>query len=187
MKDEYVTCKACGYVMKKKKLKDKCPACGVPAKMFRPFDDKLKPRRRFLLNLDAHPIAVHLPIAFTSVAVFALIARIFFSGEARNYLDNTVTVMIYSLPALTVAAIAAGLFDARIRFRRWTTEILLKKSAYSLAFLILSITAFFVLLTNSLDSAVTVYTLLGLFLILFGLAVILGLLGKGLLNAKFPG
>ena len=28
-----VRCKSCGYLMPEGKLKDKCPACGVPAKV----------------------------------------------------------------------------------------------------------------------------------------------------------
>lgn len=186
MNDEYVVCKACGYVMKKNRLKDKCPACGVPAKMFQPFDDKLKPRRRFLINLDAHPIAVHLPLAFTVTVFFLLIAALFFRGEPRDYLEKTIAVLTYCLPFVTLAGIAAGLFDAKIRFRKLSTEILIKKIAYSLAFFILTVTAFIIVLINPLDT-VTISILIIVFLGIFACGVILGLLGKGLLIAKFPG
>ena len=34
-----IRCKACGYVTREGKIKDVCPACGVPAKMFEPYTD----------------------------------------------------------------------------------------------------------------------------------------------------
>lgn len=41
--EELVRCKSCGFIMEKGKLKDKCPACGVAAKMFEPYIEKVSP------------------------------------------------------------------------------------------------------------------------------------------------
>ena len=78
MKD-YVRCKACGYIMERSKLGDKCPACGVSATMFEPYDDKLSEKRRRLLDIHVHPIVVHFPQAF---AAFLAAAGIF-DGKLR--------------------------------------------------------------------------------------------------------
>ena len=47
-----IRCKACGYVTCEGKIKDVCPACGVPAKMFEPYTDPVsEKRRRFLASI----------------------------------------------------------------------------------------------------------------------------------------
>ena len=66
-------CKACGYIIDEKKLGDVCPACGVPRKAFEPWTDDMSPRRRTLLTLNLHPIALHFPQAFSAmIPVFIL-------------------------------------------------------------------------------------------------------------------
>ncbi len=60
-------CKACGYIIDEKKLGDVCPACGVPRKAFEPWTDDMSPRRRVLLTLNLHPIALHFPQAFSAM------------------------------------------------------------------------------------------------------------------------
>ncbi|MCI0523539.1 MAG: hypothetical protein L0Y37_07800, partial [Bacteroidales bacterium] len=61
---ELVRCKPCGYVMEAGKLKDVCPACGMPAKAFEPYRERVALNRLFVLSLDMHPIAIHLSQTF---------------------------------------------------------------------------------------------------------------------------
>ncbi len=42
------------------KLGDVCPACGLPRKVFEPYRERVSINRLRLLNLDMHPIAIHL-------------------------------------------------------------------------------------------------------------------------------
>jgi uncharacterized membrane protein len=184
---EYVICKACGYVMKKDRLKDKCPACGVPAKMFEPHDDRLSPSRRFILGLDLHPILIHFPQAFVVTILFLLPLTLFIRGEIQTYLTATITVLTFCLPFVTAIAFLAGLFDGRIRFRRLTTEILTKKMILGLILIVLSLAAFILTQFYSLDSPALVYLLIAVFCGCLVCSILLALLGVGLLNAKFPG
>ena len=184
---EYIICKACGYVTKKDRLKDKCPACGVPAKMFEPYDDKVSHGRRMILTLDMHPILVHFPIAFAVTVLFMLILSLFIQGDIQSHLKATITVLTFCIPFVATIAFLAGIFDGHIRFRKVTTEILLKKVVLGVIFVILSLTAFVLTWMFSLDSPSTVYMLIGLFGGCLICNVLLGLLGASLLNAKFPG
>ena len=43
------------------KVGEICPACGVPAKMFEPYDDKVSEARRRMIDLHIHPVIVHSP------------------------------------------------------------------------------------------------------------------------------
>lgn len=38
---EFVICMACGYISEKSAVKDVCPACGAPAKVFGVYTSKL--------------------------------------------------------------------------------------------------------------------------------------------------
>ncbi len=58
---ELVRCKACGDVAVSDKIKEVCPACGVPAKMFAPFNSPISLKRRRILDLHTHPVMVHFP------------------------------------------------------------------------------------------------------------------------------
>ena len=42
------------------KLGDVCPACGLPRKVFEPYRERVSINRLRLLNLDLHPIVIHL-------------------------------------------------------------------------------------------------------------------------------
>src|SRR3972149_10318207 len=82
-----VRCKVCGYVMPEGKLRDKCPACGVAAKAFEPWEDPLSEQRRRALALDLHPIAVHFPTAFVvSLIVIFVVGLAFRGGAAELFL-----------------------------------------------------------------------------------------------------
>ena len=86
---EYVVCKSCGYVMEKGKLHDVCPACGVPAKMFEPYAERLSPRRRLILSLDLHPITVHFTQAFAITLPLLCLAALLVTGLLRATIAAT--------------------------------------------------------------------------------------------------
>lgn len=184
---EFVICKACGYTMKKGRLKDHCPACGVPAKMFEPYDDKLSAKRRLILALDLHPVLVHFPQAFVVTILLLLPLTLFMEGRIQSHLISTITVLTFCLPVVTALAFLAGLFDGHIRFRRVTTEILMKKIILGLVLIVLTLAAFIVMLTNPPDTPSIIYLLILLFAGCLVCNILLALMGVGLLKAKFPG
>jgi rubredoxin len=180
-------CKSCGYVIAEVKLKDVCPACGVPRKMFEPWTDPLSPKRRALLELELHPIVIHFTVAFTASAfalsLFSLAFPRFLAGLATNVL----VVMTAVLPLAVLAGWAAGVFDGKIRFRRATTPLLARKMVMGGAVFLETLAAAVLLFVFGLDplwARIVIAVLLGLAL---GEIAMLMKIGVGLLGATVSG
>lgn len=186
-KKAYVRCRACGYIMEAAKLGDACPACGVPAKQFEPYDDKVSDKRRRLMDLHIHPIVVHLPQAFVAFLLPVGILLFFATGALRNLLLGTATVLGVVLPFTVAAAFSAGLFDGKLRFRRLTTAVLRRKMLLGGLFFLASCGGALVVILAGLETigAILGFTLLNVAGL--GAAMALGTLGGPLFLAKFPG
>lgn len=184
---ELVICKSCGFVMEKSKLHDKCPACGVMAKMFEPYVEKMSPRRKKILSLDLHPVLVHFPQAFIiSLFVLSLIALVT-HGNLRITIAAAITVLGIVLPFVIIGAFLAGLLDGKVRFRRVTTPILKQKMVLGALFFLCSCGIFAIVASQHMVSSLPIIIVVLLSLPGIGCAVLLGLLGSSILNAKFPG
>lgn len=180
-------CKACGFVIDQKKIKDVCPACGVPAKMFEPYTDPLSLKRRRILDLHIHPVLVHFPQAFALTLLLLSGAAFFVPAVVQRMLSSTITVLSFLLPFFVCAAIAAGLLDGKIRFRKVTTPLLKKKIILSIIFFISSVAMTALALSGQpfMFSTHIIYILLAMVVVLCG--TLLGLIGGKLYDAKFPG
>ncbi len=185
MKNE-VRCKACGYIMKEEKLGDECPACGVSKTAFEPYKEKLSQRRRFILDLHLHPIAVHFPQAFASILPVFIIGGILLTCPFGDMLISTATVLIYLLPLTVIPAIAAGLIDGKTRFKSIVTISLKKKIITSTILLILSIFLAIYTYTHHITAS-TFPVILGLSILCIACEVILGQIGNKLMESKLPG
>lgn len=186
--DTLVRCKTCGYVMEAGKVGDKCPACGVSAKQFEPYDDKLSDGRRLLMSLDIHPVVVHLPQAFAaSLVVLALLLAVLAEGPFRVELFHAATVLGAALPFAVVAAFAAGLFDGKLRFRRVTTPILIRKMIVGSCFFLASLAGGGLIVFAGLDSrrALAGFAVAEILSLAAGSA--LGIWGSRLVGARLPG
>ena len=182
-----IRCKACGYVTSEGKLKDICPACGVPAKMFAPYTDPVSEKRRMILELHIHPIVVHFPEAFT-MTLFILAGLSYFASAAiKEALFVSIQVISFLLPCFVVLSFLTGLFDGKIRFRKVTTPFLKKKIIISVFFLIISIVLAFVAFSGQLPVSPVREYFIVLSLIAVACGAGLGLLGGHLMDAKFPG
>jgi len=184
---DFVKCKACGYITEKNTIKDVCPACGVPSKMFEPYTQPVSAERRRILDLHTHPVMVHFPQAFAlTLFLFSLLTFIA-PLTIQNTLDIAMQVLSVLLPFFVVGSIATGLMDGKIRFRKVTTPMLKKKILLSLIFF--SISVAMAVLAVSGQHLITfyriIYTLLALAVSFCG--ALLGLIGGKLLNARFPG
>lgn len=131
---EFVKCKACGYITTKDKLKDVCPACGVPAKMFEPYTHTVSLKRRRILDLHTHPVLVHFPQAFALTLCGLSFLVFFIDGKAREAIFSTLLVLSLLLPLTVIFAVITGVLDGKIRFRKVTTPLLKKKIALSIIF-----------------------------------------------------
>ena len=182
-----VRCKACGYIMEASALGAVCPACGVPASMFEPYDDKVKEGRRKLIDLHIHPVIVHAPQAFALALLVLAFLMAFVAGPSKSLMTDAARFLGAALPLTVIAAFLSGLYDAKLRFRKTNTPQLQKKKLFGLLFFLSSLGVGAMALWSPLDTGL-LQALFGLFSGLgLGFGAILGLLGTPLLVAKFPG
>jgi len=184
-----IRCKACGYVTCEGKIKDVCPACGVPAKMFEPYTDPVSEKRRMILGLHIHPVMVHFPQAFSISLFFLMVVSYFSPVKIEWMLFDTILVISSLLPYFVILSIITGLLDGIIRFRKVTTPLLKKKIILGVLLLMTSITISFVTFSEQLlVTASTAYEILTLLTIAaVACCTGLGLIGGQLMDAKFPG
>lgn len=179
-------CGTCGYVLAGSRAEKACPACGSGPEALGPFESRLGPKRSRLLGLRLHPIAAHGAPAFAA-SVLALSAAIAAVGDVpvKTALVDTARVLTAAMPIAIVAAFLTGLLDGRLRFKKRTTPILLRKMAASALFLALSFAAAALALFTPLDA-----TVLAPFAVLAaleaGCALYLGRKGAGLRDAAVP-
>ena len=183
---ETLKCKACGYVVRSDKLKEICPACGVPRTAFEPYKETMSPARKKILDLNLHPITVHFPQAMAVMLPPFLIFTLIFDIRLSAELLITVRVLSVLLPLSVCAAAFCGLIDAKTRFKRLTTPLLIKKIITGSVLAALSTAVAGIAFFMGTDYPARVY-LLVLSAACVGCEIILGEIGKTLISAKLPG
>jgi hypothetical protein len=179
---ELVRCRPCGYVMEADKLGDVCPACGLPRKVFEPYRERVSLNRLRLLNLDLHPIAIHLSQSLVIAIPILAILTHFFQSLYPEVLKNVMVFVVVLFPFTLGLAIMTGVIDGLTRFKTLKTPLLRVKIIFSLLILTLSVILYFV----SRDEKNYIVSLIVSFLCL-GSGVQLGLWGKKLINVILPG
>jgi rubredoxin len=179
---ELVRCRPCGFVMDADKLGDVCPACGMPRKVFEPYRERVSRNRLVLLNLDLHPIAIHLSQSLViAIPVLVIISNLFRQFQPE-LLNNVLTFSVIVFPFTLCLAIITGVIDGLTRFKTLATPILRVKIIFSVIILSLSIALFFVAPDRNLSALTVVLSILSL-----GAGIQLGLWGKKLINVILPG
>ncbi len=184
---DLVRCKACGFITRQEKVRDVCPACGVPARMFEPYTHPVSIKRRRILDLHTHPVLVHFPQAF-GLTLFGLSLFAFFIPPVLHQaVTSTIKVLSALLPISVLPAIATGLLDGKLRFRKVTTPALKKKILLSLIFFFTAVILAGIALFGQMSTFPVhfIYFLATIIVSLCG--AFLGLIGGKLLDAKFPG
>jgi hypothetical protein len=184
--NDLVKCKACGFIMKAGKLKDVCPACGVPAKAFEPYKDPLSERRSRVLGIHLHPILIHFPQAFASIIPFLLAGGWLLPVPFKSELLITATVLIYLLPLTVIPAIIAGFIDGKVRFKKILTQILVKKLFLGIMLFGFSVIGIAVNFYGGISEN-TIPWLLLISIACIGCEVALGKLGESIMESKLPG
>jgi hypothetical protein len=179
---ELIRCRPCGFVMESDKLGDVCPACGMPRKVFEPYREKVSRNRLILLNLDLHPIVIHLSQALVIAIPFLAIITNFFSNFQPEIMRSVLIFSVFVFPFTLVLAIITGIIDGLTRFKTLGTPLLRVKIIFSLIILSLSIVQFFVA-HNEEHYILTII----LSILCLGAGVQLGLWGKKLINVILPG
>jgi len=125
--NDFIRCKACNYIMEKDKLKDVCPACGVPKTAFEDYKYTISKKRYLIMELDLHPIMLHFPQAISVFIPFFIILSVILDASMGIKLLHGAEVMAYLLPLTVAAAFATGLFDGHNRFKKLSTPALKRK------------------------------------------------------------
>ncbi len=183
----WLRCKACGFIAEEKELRDVCPACGVPRKMFEPYRHPVSESRRRILDLHLHPVIVHVPQALVFLLIVLTALLLVVRGPLRADLVASIRIMAACLPVTIAAALVSGIIDARVRFRRVGTPFLRKKIVVGTLFGAISLAPPSIAYLLPSDSTGTVATLLILEAVMLACSSILGIMGVRLLDAKFPG
>jgi hypothetical protein len=179
---ELVRCRPCGFVIEADKLGDVCPACGMPRKVFEPYRERVSRNRLRLLNLDLHPIAIHLSQALVIAIPVLVILTNFFKGFQPEILKSVMVFSIFIFPFTLVLAIISGIIDGLTRFKTLATPILRVKIIFSIIILILAIGMLVSAPHENLYTLTLVLSILSL-----GAGFQLGLWGKKLINVILPG
>lgn len=179
---ELVRCRPCGYVMEAGKLGDVCPACGLPRKVFEPYREKVSLNRLKILNLDLHPIMIHLSQSLVILIPALIIMTHFFSDFQPEMIKNVLTFSVFVFPFTLLLAIITGVIDGLTRFKTLKTPLLRVKIIFSIIILLLSIGIFIVAPNQESYILTLVLSVLSL-----AAGVQLGLWGKKLINVILPG
>jgi peptidoglycan/LPS O-acetylase OafA/YrhL len=168
--------------MEKDKLGDVCPACGLPHKVFEPYREKVSLNRLFLLNLDLHPIAIHLSQTFMALIPLLLLNQIIFPNFYYEESAIVVHFCIALLPLTMLLAFITGIIDGITRFKSLKPPLLRNKIIFGVLIIGISAALFFMKNIEGQKAWFLLISLVGL-----AFAVILGLIGKRLLSVILPG
>ena len=179
---ELVRCRPCGFVIEADRLGDVCPACGMPRKVFEPYREKVSLNRLKILNLDLHPIAIHLSQSLVIAIPLLVIIKRLLPDFQPEILNSVIIFSVFVFPATLVLAIITGIIDGLTRFKTLATPLLRVKIIFSLIILGLSLSLFVVAPNEDLFALTLITSILSL-----GAGIQLGLWGKKLINVILPG
>jgi hypothetical protein len=183
---DQLKCKACGYIINAEKPGDKCPACGLPRTVFEPFKENISKKRKFILDLNLHPIVLHFSQSFTVVIAGFILFGVAFSSSIGNDLLIAARVLAVLLPLAVAAAFTLGILDGWTRFRKLGTRALLTKISLATVLLLISAAISMVAIRYGTDYPGRLILLL-LSLSALACQVMLAQIGKTLINAKLQG
>src|ERR1035437_7031803 len=160
--EELVRCRPCGYVMKASELGDVCPACGLPRSVFEPYRERVSTNRLFILDLDIHPIAIHLSQTFVALIPILIIFHFIFPDFQETIVHSVINFSIFALPFSLILSFISGLVDGITRFKTLRTPLLKAKIIYSSSIEIISFIQL-ILFTPSVYTWVTILLALAAF------------------------
>lgn len=131
-------CSVCGYIGEEGRIKDVCPACGAPFGSFRSYLYGISEKRLRRLNMHLHPILVHFPQSFAILSFAFVVLTFLTSGEIQTQLLLIEKILSIALPFTIIAAMAAGVFDAKVRLKNVISRIRKQKIQLGSFFLVSS-------------------------------------------------
>ena len=183
---KYVRCKVCGFIMEEKNLKDVCPACGVPKTAFVEYKYAISEKRQQKLSLHLHPISVHFPEAIAVFLTGFIFLAFITSGTISDYLIIVNKTLSLIFPLTIVIASVAGVYDAKIRFKKLSPPYIKIKIYLGILLFISSIVTL-VLLQSSTYSTFLKIVLVILAIINLAICTVLGKMGGTMIDSQMPG
>ena len=180
-------CRVCGYVVERKDPPGICPACGVKGKIFEEYESPISEKRRKVLELNIHPVMVHLPIAFVSSLFLLSLMRIVGVVEEQSVFMGMLNALIMILPFVVISATMTGMYDGKLRFRRLDTPHLKKKLVLASFLILISVSLFVIQYFLDLNRPTYNIVVLIYSIVLLGITTPLGLIGGKLLDSKVRG
>lgn len=184
--EKMVRCKACGFVTRESDVRDVCPACGLPRTVFEEHDEKISKKRKLILELHLHPIAVHFPQALAALVFVFLAGGLLLDSRLGGQLTQSAWILAVLLFPAVLGAILAGVVDGKIRFKKLATPFLRQKMVLGFLLLVLS-TPMAATAIWCQDQSWAPYLLLGLSLGCLACEVFLGKIGVKLMYARLNG
>lgn len=181
-----IKCKVCGFIMEEKHLKDVCPACGVPKTAFIEYKYPISEKRQEKLNLHLHPITVHFPEAIAVFNVGFLILSFIFNGTLNSYLITTAHTLSFFFPISVLIAIATGIYDGKVRFKKLSPPYLRLKIYLGIALFLTSTLQILFFQGNNNNIGIKIFIFI-FSLINLGLSTALGKMGGKLIDSRMPG
>ncbi|MBP2627565.1 MAG: hypothetical protein H6Q68_2276 [Firmicutes bacterium] len=182
----YIRCKVCGYIMDESHLKDLCPACGLPKTVFEPYTKKISQQRKFILDQHLHPIAIHFPqVLILLIVLMPLLSLVVNDPLSLEFLV-VAKLSILVLPFTVFGGFITGLLDGKLRFKKVTTPLLIKKIIAGVIFQILSIAIFGLYILNGFTGN-NLWIIVGLSGLSTACAIYLGRVGSTMFDSILPG
>jgi uncharacterized membrane protein/rubredoxin len=181
-----VRCKACGYIMDGSKVKDSCPACGLPKTVFEPYNKKISPGRKLLLDQHIHPVAVHFPQVLLFLAAFMPLCFMAAGEPYRSEFAIIAKWSILALPWTVLLGFVTGLMDGKMRFKKLGTPLLIRKMVAGIIFQVLSFVIFAVYCLYGFAGQAP-WLIVVLSVVSLPFAIYLGKAGSSLFTAVMPG
>jgi uncharacterized membrane protein/rubredoxin len=182
----FIKCKACGFIMDESHLKDVCPACGLPKTVFETYTKKISPKRRFFIEQHIHPICVHFPQVFIIVIIIMLSLALWVGSPLREEFLVAAKLSILALPFSVLLGFVTGLIDGKLRFKKLTTPLLVKKIRAGIILLVLSLVIFSLYLISGFTT-ITMVLIIILSCLSAACGIFLGKNGSSMFNSLLPG
>ncbi|MFW9997030.1 MAG: hypothetical protein ACFFD4_33615, partial [Candidatus Odinarchaeota archaeon] len=154
---------------------------------FAPFKVKVSHKRLKWLELDVHPVNVHLTEAFAAMTTILFFITLFIHELLGINFFTVHDFFVLLLPLFIMAGGATGLIDGKVRYRKLGTPYLKLKITMAIGLLVVSLVMLVVHFQNP-ERTDTVFLLLEMVLVLIAmlLAALLGWFGAKLVCPIVP-
>jgi len=182
----FMRCKVCGFIGDEKEMKDVCPACGVPKSAFESYKYTISEKRQKVLGFHLHPILVHFPQSIAFLSLIFIIIAFTTKGTLSANMITIEKLLSAILPVSVLISAAAGIFDAKTRFKKKRGPRIKQKIIIGAVFFVASAVLAFMINAEAFGAGGKAAIII-LSIICFGCSGLLGKLGGTLLDAKLPG